>query len=581
MTWRVPGKGLRFAAVIDRLHEGQVHAVGWLGEDQDLCEVIRRADGIDRSLRLVTEANALGLLFPHASNHPTTLASGGLPPLEEHAALARQAVAAADITPAMRRAFTACLDNGAPHDVNLAKLRERTFARQWPALELAARHPVLARSLLEMDRTLLEGHDPMGKIRERWPMMTDAHLRRLGESGGKRGLALDPTTKFEVANTLSLLLSIPVDWWPEKRDWRTFEACAAAIGAISRSSIMPIAHKTLSSSAGGDWPAFAARLSRACGLTDAAVSGRKLAERGKDCGDPVRAFAREVMVPLFAFNEDDDGRMRMEYAYGQRLPDDTPNSDRDPSILAAERGAQSILYQGKSAPGVLELSGKWHARQDAMQAEIRGKDGGAQWPPLFEGEHRDGDVGIVAVRDYEALREEGRAGPDREGVWGLDHCVASRLPECLSGRAHVLSVRSHAPDGTWERLSTCQVSVDRVSEGRFRLSVFEHRGEGNDDPPAAAEAARARLSDAVLAGRVPLLPEAVAYREPANGGSIARKCGYDWRDEGELARALLTWEPLLPRWARGMTPFALYDALKELGFVPPREEADETAPGMR
>jgi hypothetical protein len=578
MTWRVPGKGLRWAAAIDRAHEGCVHAAGWLGEDQDLHEVIGNAVRGDRSLRPVTEGQAFGLLFPHEGNRPPPLGFDGLPPLEEHAALARRAVHAADIPPAMRKAFTACLDHGAPHDLPLVRLRRKTGSREWAALELAARHSLLAQSVNEAGPMLLTGDDPLARIRRRWPGMTDAHLRRLGESDSSKGLVSTQSSRGRGVTMLPLLLSIPIDWWPKKRDWRSFEACSASIGAISRSAFVKIPYETLVSSCGGDWTGFAGRLARASGLTGEVIQPHDLADRGADCRDPLGALVRDVLVPLFASREDEDGRVRLEYAYGQTIPRDAPDTDRHPLILAAQRAAQHVLYQGKSAPGILEASRRWHGRQATMQAEIRGRDGGARWPSLFEDEYRDGDVGIVAVSDYATLREEGGFGPDRNGVGGLDHCVASRLPECLSGQAHVLSVRMHSPDGTWRRLSTCQVSVQGSASGRHQLSIGEHRGKGNAAPCAGAMSAVLGLSEAIREGRVRVLPGALDPM-PQLGGSIATKCGYDWRYEAELARALQAWEPLLPRWARGIGPSGFYDALAELGFAPIKDPHGPS-PGM-
>jgi len=232
--------------------------------------------------------------------------------------------------------------------------------------------------------------------------------------------------------------------------------------------------------------------------------------------------------------------------------------------------AMRVMYAGKSATGVLEARNEWHRRQEAIDAAIFAASSTDLWPALFA-PVRHGNVEVRPVTDGLSLREEGSHGPDRNGVAGMGHCVATRRPKLLRGEAHVLSIRRLLPDGGYERLSTAQVEVG--PHGGIRLA--EHKGPGNAEPPPEANAALQAVLAAAGQGVLKLNPEALERRGDAAGPDLVSfECQYDWRDPEAIATALRAWEPCLPRWLRGATPAEAFDLLRERGWL------DDLAPDV-
>lgn len=556
MTWRGTDGMLRYVAALGFERDGHVLDNGTLSEQQDLTEVMSRSSLRDRRPKAIEE-HLLALLLPSPGNGGAGPLSNGLPPVEAHADAARRAVAAATLPDPMRAAFASCIDKGHPRRFSFRELRRKSRSPVWQAVEMAVSQPGLARLVLSHAPSLMAEADPMAAVRRHWPGLTEAHFRLLrSEEGDLFAQRAGATLGGPV---LDLLEACPVDWWPRRDAWVQFFRNAQVLKSIRHACPEQLSMRRLASASKGDWAPFESRLVRAAAVAN---TGR-LRDRAFDCRDPVESLTKTVILPLLAnFGGDDTVA---------HLTDFDPVRDLDTIVGPAFSAAGLLLYGDKTAASILETSREWHVRREAMDSRMRGAGGSVSWPALFQGEFRVGEVGVVCVGDLEALREEGASGPDRNGVAGLDHCVATRLTSCLSGAAHILSVRSHAADGSWSRLSTCQVSVHADADGLPSVDVVEHRGPENEEPDEAAHEAVARLVDALEEGRLAASAEATTRHRVPSGSGLALMCGYDWRDPDAIAAAISAWQPFLPRWARDLAPEALYGTLVGGGLLPGRE----------
>ncbi len=570
MTWRSPDGPIRFVAVMDRERDGRVTLSGTVGDLQDVAGCVSQA-WHDRSFGPPEEAT-LRLMFPHVSPASPTHVGSGLPPLGEHAALARRAVAEGRLPTPMRAALVACLDKGAPRSAAVAALRMRSHSTLWPALALSMTDPGLFDIVAAADPSILGEAVPLAAIRRRWPGLTAAHIGRMRQ---RDAFPASWRTSGRTTPTLclDLLAACPVDWWPREGDWIGFIACAQALKAIGDILGAPGSLRDLASPSKGDWQAYGDRLCRAAGVKPSGHYAAALAQAAMSCLDPVRSMASGATLPLLAELEDDDGLASLEGCLGRQAQGGRTTS---PVVGAAFALAGRLLYGDKSAAAIMEASREWHARRQAMDSKVRVASRALAWPALFDGTFRDGGLGIVAITTHEGLRDEGWDGEDRNGVQGLHHCVATRLAECLAGRAHVLSVRTIRADGTWERLSTCEIGARVDEDGGPHLRVREHKGLGNAAPDPAAVAAVSRLTSAITAGHIDVSEAALSPRRPSR--SLEDVCGYDWRDPAAIANAFEAWRPFVPRWCRDLGPDDLRRALAERGMIAAPEAPERSGP---
>lgn len=102
---------------------------------------------------------------------------------------------------------------------------------------------------------------------------------------------------------------------------------------------------------------------------------------------------------------------------------------------------------------------------------------GARWPVIGRPEPRS-CLGLVIhpLQTPEDLRFEGQR---------MRNCVASYVADCLRGRCQIWSVR--LPDGT--PLSTVETYTRTRKNGGHFISVAQHKGHANTQPPPAARKA--------------------------------------------------------------------------------------------
>jgi hypothetical protein len=312
---------------------------------------------------------------------------------------------------------------------------------------------------------------------------------------------------------------------------------------------------------GADW---SARVAALADVADGLRTGPYGDMGAADATDVSMSLADTVAIPLLAhFRMGGD-------LFGRLGPVARP--------LAAK-----LVFGRKSLTSVLAISKAWHARSDAISLACRVSAAAIAWPPLLPAPLTVGGIRFVPVNDFAGLQAEGAGGVDADGLEGLSHCIATRLPRISEGMSHVLSVRARGTDGTWVRHSTLQVRVGPIAAGSHWMAVEEHRGFDNADPGPEAIAATSRLAGMFLRGEVAPVPESLVIRQPSGDGRIEVACGYDWTDEASVLAAVRAWSDFLPRWTRGLDAAGLVEAMVANGCLPPtwREDIMANDRGLR
>jgi hypothetical protein len=214
---------------------------------------------------------------------------------------------------------------------------------------------------------------------------------------------------------------------------------------------------------------------------------------------------------------------------------------------------RNMLFKGLSLTKILEASRRWHARQEAINAAISALSPELEfknWRPGLPDWEPDG-MRVTILTTRKELTDEGRDGVNDDGTAGLAHCVGGYSDRCRSGDSRILSVRRLLPSGGFVRLSTAEISV-KATNGARELDVVQHRGHANGDAPPQPEAMLGEYLEKCRAGRL-AINESELVPLPSSGGVMAT-CGYDWREPGNIEKAIAAWSPCLPRRIRGMAP---------------------------
>jgi len=326
----------------------------------------------------------------------------------------------------------------------------------------------------------------------RWPA-SDARLARL-----VRGQ--DP---IEGLPLLCALASLPEDWdrgAPGERE--ALKALAEATAPLARL----LGHFDFLAPAKGRWSEHLAALG----------GPHVLAARVSDALDMLRAFARQVVVPALA---------RSALA-----GDLAPTARESPSTAVAAL----LLADGKGLGALLELSEAWHVRRrilDAAAESPSDEEDGERWPVPFPVMTAPNGVMLTCLATALQLRDEGDAGR------GLAHCVGGYVDACATGRSVILSLREPASAGG-RRLSTLELT----RRGGV-LTLAQHRGRANANPPPEAAEAADWLCRELAAGRLAASREYLGHAWRQRLGSRP----YDPRSDRAFARAVGAWSPLLRR----------------------------------
>jgi hypothetical protein len=287
----------------------------------------------------------------------------------------------------------------------------------------------------------------------------------------------------------------------DNRAWRAFlMCCRMAASPLHRTGTVPpamLAGLLLGVSA-PDWPARLERL--------------KATEiPGEDVVDYICAFARLM---------DNAGCERPTYNKAFRL------LSRHGSLLALMRASQA-----------------WHD-EPVRQLDGSGPAPDATWPVPFAPVDLADGWRAMAIGSQAGLRDEGRSTPDRDGLPGLSHCVATYGTACATGQSVIVSLR-RLDEGEEVRDSTVELSRSETGDWRMGGAMFrmvQHRGHRNAPPSPAAEARVRMLRAALDAGRVRIDHEALEPRQAVRRGQLPVMPDV----------YLAGWDPILPDVLRGL-----------------------------
>jgi len=353
-----------------------------------------------------------------------------------------------------------------------------------------------------------------------------------------RGGARDP----ERVGLVDVLTAVGHDRLPEAGDaegWRAFSACLESVqrGFVPCTGSGAILGRMLASMPGPDWPARAAWLVRTTGAQARAPA--EIIDVTQGLARLLRLLAGEALPPIVpgqaAFGAFD--------AYANLLQE-----------------AQILLAGHGTYPRLLEASRRWHANP-ALSGRTAGVRLDATWDVPFG----ETDLGegwrAVPLGSHLDLVDEGVRGPDRDGIPGMGHCIATYARRCLEQGDVVVSLRRDV-DGRTVRQSTVLLvqGTDRA-DGYSRtlsgitLRVGEHKGPFNADPTVEAEAKLARFMILMLQRR--LAPPRVREPNAEDAASEESLVGFEadlrpWRSVLPAELAALSTEALAGRLLSGI-----------------------------
>ncbi len=328
---------------------------------------------------------------------------------------------------------------------------------------------------------------------------------------------------------VDFLASTPPEWLP--RGVREANAFVEAFVLARSVGMSPDAYPTLMRGCAGRWEAFSKRSLAPVPQLDP-VGGSRVDLAASYLGDPVYDLRDRVVQPVLA-------------AAGVEIPPREADEDRDAEAAnqarrrAISRVARDLLYRDKALPGRVAVAEFWHRRVRFIRAELPVPPEHGDWPALFEERTVEGVV-LRPLTNAREVDDEGSPGPDANGVAGLDHCVATYVPDARAGDLHLVSLRRPLPGGSYERLATAE--LEQSPDGT--VTLVQLSGWDNGKPPA--EAYRAMVAFLAANPRLPY----VEPRETTPEAEVADACGYDWRDGDARAQACRAYAPLLPRHLR-------------------------------
>lgn len=334
----------------------------------------------------------------------------------------------------------------------------------------------------------------------------DRLLKRLG------GAAMPQFLR--VNQVLWLACYVPADWLPTPATCDDFGAVASMVRFLVTASKGGLSPRRLVASSKGRWSEFRQRVYAGDGSM-------------RDAADMWQALRNQLVEPA----------LRHHLAFGTEaatMPVAARHVRRDdfaPDSDALEAFCSRLLLSGKSLPAVAEASGRWHAAQAAMDADIC-EERDATWPVPFDRIDLGDGLALTAIRDSATLSAEGR---------DLQHCVGGYLRSCVQNDSVIASMTRLALDGTRRRSSTVELSA--WSPGRpWQPEIRQHRGlknrQADPDESAALAGFVRRLQDD------PYVGAGIGQLNP--GRLDLEPYGYDWTDPEALGRAFRQWSRFLP-----------------------------------
>lgn len=319
-------------------------------------------------------------------------------------------------------------------------------------------------------------------------------------------------------SALHAAADLPLDWVPTRHDpvgWHRFS------GALSLFRHLKDAFGTpphiSAGGFGGRWDELESKVYRLSGrlltapgpLPGSAMASELVEFVRNQTHDVTFDFCETIIVPLMA-----------------SLGHDEVAASRAGFLTAIG----SFLFGGRSLVAVMEAANRWHDRGVQIPTRFNTTRTWEAWLPSFS---IDGRISISQLVSSRELIDEGRNGPDEGGLEGLAHCVGGYAPRASRGDCAILTIRV---DGA--RLSTAEL---RWKDGQFQ--VLQHYGKGNTSPPAKAVGALKRYLRCVADGVLAVDLEALARVSARGRSDVVAVCGYDWREDGAIERALDLWRP--------------------------------------
>ena len=335
---------------------------------------------------------------------------------------------------------------------------------------------------------------------------------------------------------VKLIDQIDPNWMPKNEsDKRAFFEAVIAVGYhLATATNQPV--PALLSAAKGKWQDFLDRIWKQAYPTEKGHDPRPydfhaLKVAADDAHDMATQFAQQVIIPVIGHANE-----------GEPVPEHVMYSAVD---LAAD-----ILFSGKTAGAILELSHYWHRREDhEVVNDFMFENPDQQWPAMTDNYLSSNGFLVRALTSSEELKQES----DR-----MNHCVRGYSWACARGGSFIISIRS--PDD-----AESHVTAELRIPSREPLKVMERqvRGEGNRTPPAEPRAAYDEWIGKGRSGEIKIhfdlidrhkqdLEAAIKAGNVKNDGGRSHRididpvraiCGYEYMDPDRLAAAMEAWFP--------------------------------------
>jgi hypothetical protein len=463
-----------------------------------------------------------------------------------------------------------------------------SMERRQHRLQAAAAYPVLAASMARNLRTKLaiDAAKPLneelilafGQTRGKEPVFSKALLRRLHGLDWPVPVGVSPEWLAERIG------EIPADWFPKTpEEWDAFLVVARGLGRTLPQRI-GVSFGDLVKGCSGKWIDFRRRLAKSYFDSrppeDLDEEGRRawlrsppvpdesfeaLHNAAVDLADMVEHFSRLVVLP----------------AAGLSNPDSKPFL-AETQRSAARHAAAELLFGGKNAAAMFEISRHYHTRVEHVLEQATGHGAPAAiefkqvaqdgWAPLCNQVQAPNGVWIVPLTDPRELADEGRgfsatSTRNDDGTDGLAHCVGGYASSCRDSGHHILSFRL-IEEGTTKRLST--IELDAIVEGDRKFKVCQHRGLRNGKAPDPAVQAWEWFQDAAWNDQITINYEGIrsymVTQMKRRDDDVERACGYKWKEEGAFENALRAFDEWLGKGLRQISP-SDFIALPEIARV--------------
>lgn len=324
-------------------------------------------------------------------------------------------------------------------------------------------------------------------------------------------------------SALNAAVGFPLDWIPTRHDeqgWRRFSGALSLF--VHLRDAFETAPMVSAGGFGGRWSELDERIHRMtgrrlddlCVLPGAAMAAELVDFVRGQAYDVAFDFFETVLLPMMA--RDGHGEARASF----------------PTFRNA---IGKFLFGERSSVDVIETAKRWHDRGVLIPTRLNTARSWEAWLPEFTLYDRVSIRQLTTGRD---LVDEGRNGPDENGVQGLAHCVGSYASRASHGDCAILSLRTVGGS----RLSTAEV---RWKEEQFE--VQQHYGKANTPPPPECVSALKRYLSCFSEGILSVDRQALARVKASRKEDVAAICGYDWTAEGAIEGILDLWRPYLSR----------------------------------